>query len=57
MEIVEGKKRSLVPAIDGNGAQSVRWLIRSEKPVPIEIKASTKMAWGDAKTLDLGGAK
>jgi hypothetical protein len=57
VEIVEGKKRSLIPTIDGNGAQSVRWLIRSEKPVPIEIKASTKMAWGDAKTLDLGGAK
>jgi hypothetical protein len=57
VEIVEGKKRSLVQAIDGNSAQSVRWLVRSDKPVPIEIKASTRMAWGDAKTLDLGGAK
>jgi hypothetical protein len=55
--IVEGKKRSLVQAVDGNSAQQVRWLVRSEKPVKIEIKASTRLAWGDAKTLDLGGAK
>ncbi len=55
--IVEGKKRSLVPAVDGNGAQPVRWLVRSEKPVKIEIKALTRIAWTDTKTLDLGGAK
>jgi len=55
--IVEGKKRSLVPAIDGHGAQSVRWLVRAAKPVKIEVKAVTKTAWGDAKTIDLGGAK
>jgi hypothetical protein len=55
--IVEGKKRSLVQAVDGNSAQQVRWLVRSEKPVKIEIKATTRLAWGDAKTLDLGGAK
>ncbi|HVP90264.1 MAG TPA: M14 family metallopeptidase [Terriglobales bacterium] len=55
--IVEGKKRSLVQAIDGNSAQQVRWLVRSEKPAKIEIKALTRLAWGDARTLDLGGAK
>jgi hypothetical protein len=55
--IVEGKKRSLVPAIDGNSAQSVRWLVRAEKPVKLDVKAATSIAWGDAKTLDLGGAK
>jgi hypothetical protein len=55
--IVEGKKRSLVPALDGYAAQPVRWLVRSEKPVKVEIKATTRMAWGDAKTIDLGGAK
>jgi hypothetical protein len=55
--IVEGKKRSLVPAIDGNGAQSVHWLVHAEKPVKVEVKASTRIAWDDAKTLDLGGAK
>jgi hypothetical protein len=55
--IVEGKKRSLVPAIDGNGAQSVRWLVRAEKPVKVEVKAFTRIAWSDAKTLDLGGVK
>jgi hypothetical protein len=55
--IIEGKKRSLVPAIDGYAAQPVRWLVRAEKPVKVEVKAMTRIAWGDAKTLDLGGAK
>lgn len=55
--IVEGKKRSLVPAIDGYGAQLVRWLVRADKPVKVEVKASTRIAWSDSKTLDLGGAK
>jgi hypothetical protein len=55
--IVEGKKRSLVPALDGFGAQPVRWLVHAEKPVKIEVKATTRTAWGESKTLDLGGAK
>jgi hypothetical protein len=55
--IVEGKKRSLVPAIDGFSAQPVRWLVRAEKPVKLEVHAMTSIAWSDAKTLDLGGAK
>jgi hypothetical protein len=55
--IVEGKKRSLVPAVDGHGAQSVRWLVRAEKPVKVEVRATTSVAWSDAKTVDLGGAK
>ena len=56
-DIVEGKKRSLIPTIDGNGAQAVRWLVHAEKPVRIEVKTSTGIAWNDAKTLDLGGVK
>ena len=56
-DIVEGKKRSLIPAIDGNGAQPVRWIVHAEKPVKIEVKTSTTIAWNDAKTLDLGGVK
>ena len=55
--IVEGKKRSLVAALDGYAAQAVRWLVRAEKPVKAEVKATTRFAWGDAKTLDLGGAR
>jgi hypothetical protein len=55
--IVEGKKRSLVPAIDGYGAQVVRWLVRADKPVKVDVKASTRIAWSDSKTIDLGGAK
>jgi hypothetical protein len=57
LTIVEGKKRTLVPAMDGYSAQQVRWLVRADKPVKVELKVTTMLAWGDAKTLDLGGAK
>ncbi len=55
--VIEGKKRSLVPTLDGYGAQSVRWILQAKKPVSIEVKAATKIAWGDAKTVNLGGSK
>ncbi|OGD19633.1 MAG: hypothetical protein A2W03_02330 [Candidatus Aminicenantes bacterium RBG_16_63_16] len=55
--IMEGKRRSLVRALDGYSAQPVRWLVRAEKPAKVELKAATRMAWGDAKTLDLGGGR
>ena len=56
-EVVEGKKRGQVPSVDGNGRQKVRWLVRAEKPVKIELRATTRTAWSDSKTLDLGGGK
>jgi len=56
-EVVEGKKRGQVPSVDGHGRQKVRWLVRAEKPVKIELKATTRTAWSDSKTLDLGGGK
>lgn len=56
-EIAQGKKRSLVPAVPARGAQAVTWIVRAAKPVKIEIKAETRIAWSDARTIDLGGAK
>jgi hypothetical protein len=56
-EIVEGKKRSLVPAVQARGAQVVTWIVRAEKPIKITIKAETPNAWGDARPVDLGGAR
>jgi hypothetical protein len=56
-EILEGKKRSLVKAVPAHGAQEVKWIVRSAKPVKLEVKAETKIAWGDSRTLDLGGVK
>ena len=38
-------------------AQAVTWIVRTAKPVKIEIKAETQTAWRDARTVDLGGAK
>jgi len=57
VDILEGKKRSLVPAVPAHGAQMVRWIVRAAKPVKLEVKAETRAAWGDARTLDLGGVK
>ena len=57
IQIVDGKKRSLVPSVPGHGTAPVTWLIRSEKPVKVEVKAETQTAWRDARTLDLGGVK
>ena len=56
-EIMEGKKRSLVPSVQPRGAQAVTWVVRAEKPVKIEVKAETRIAWGDSRTVDLGGAR
>jgi len=56
-EIVQGKKRSLVPAVPAHGSQPVTWIVRATKPVKLEVKAETKIAWGDSRTVDLGGAK
>jgi hypothetical protein len=57
LEIVEGRKRSLVPAVPARGAQVVTWIVRAGKPVKVEVKAETQNAWGDSRTIDLGGAK
>jgi uncharacterized protein YabE (DUF348 family) len=35
----------------------VTWIVRSAKPVKLTIKAETQTAWGDARTVDLGGVK
>ena len=56
-EIVQGKKRSLVPAVPAHGSQPVTWIVRAAKPVKLEVKAETQMAWGDSRQIDLGGAK
>ena len=57
VDILEGKKRSLVKAVPAHGAQAVKWIVRAAKPVKLEVKAETRTAWGDARTLDLGGIK
>lgn len=57
VEIVEGRARGLVPAVQARGAQVVTWIVRAERPVKVEVKAETQNAWGDSRTIDLGGAK
>jgi len=56
-KIVEGKKRSLIKAIDGHKTQMVTWIIQAEKPVKLNIKATTNIAWNDSKQVELGGSR
>ncbi len=56
-DLVQGKARSLVQAVPAQGSKLVTWIIRTSKPFKLEIKAETQTAWGDARTVDLGGAK
>ena len=56
-DVVEGKARSLVKAVPAQGLQAVTWTVRAAKPVKVAIKAETQTAWGDARTVALGGAK
>lgn len=55
--IIEGKKRTKIKSINGHMTQMVTWLIHAEKPVKLNIKATTSIAWNDSVTIDLGGSK
>ena len=55
--ILEGKTRTLVPAVPGSGAAKASWLIRVEKPLNLAIKSITMNAWTDKKEISLGGTK
>lgn len=57
IDIVQGKPRSLVASVPARGSKPVTWIVRAAKPVKIELKAETRTAWGDSRTVDLGGAK
>ena len=57
IRIVDGKKRTLIPAIQGLGVQTATWIVQSDKPVMVEVKAETQTAWRDTRSVSLGGAK
>jgi len=57
IKIVDGKKRILIPAIQGLATQTATWIIQSDKPVKIEVKAETQTAWRDTRVVDLRGVK
>ncbi|OEU60247.1 MAG: hypothetical protein BBJ57_07680 [Desulfobacterales bacterium PC51MH44] len=57
IKIIEGKKRSLVKSLGGHKSQEVTWLILAKKPVKVNIRAKTAIAWADARTIDLGGSR
>ena len=57
LAFIEGRPRTAVPAVDGSGRRKIRWIVRSPKPVKIELRAAAPSAWGDVRTLELGGGK
>ena len=57
IKILDGKKRTLIPAIPGLSTQTATWIVQSDKPVKIEVKAETQIAWRDTRSISLGGAK
>jgi hypothetical protein len=59
-QIIEGKKRHLIQAIDGNSAQMVSWIIRTDAVDQIIARAATRIAWQDEKPVHTqaeGGAR
>jgi Zinc carboxypeptidase len=56
-DILEGKKRTLIPAVQAQGTQMAAWIIRADRPIKLEVKAETENAWRDSRTVDLGGAR
>jgi hypothetical protein len=57
LSIVEGKPRMLIQTIDGHKSGKVSWIIRSGGAKSIKVKASTRIAWEDTKTVTLGGSR
>ncbi len=53
-KVVEGKQRSLVESVAGNGSESVTWILYAEKPTKLTIRATTAMARDDEAAVDLG---
>jgi hypothetical protein len=56
-KIIEGKKRSLIKEIKGQGSQMTQWIIYAEKPIRLNLELTTFNAWADTKTVTLGGVK
>jgi hypothetical protein len=55
--IIEGRARSPVNSVPGMSSKEITWMIQTDKPAKIEVKAETQNAWSDARTIDLGGAE
>ncbi len=56
-KIIEGKPRSTIASLPGLGSKEVNWMIHTDKPLKIEVRAETQCAWNDSRTIDLGGEK
>jgi hypothetical protein len=55
--ILEGIPRMKIEGIGGFKAGKVGWLIRSDKPQTLTVKAATRIAGTDTKTVSLGGSR
>jgi hypothetical protein len=57
LSLVEGKPRMTIQSIEGHRSGKVSWIIRSGGAKSIQVKASTRIAWEDTKTVTLGGSR
>ncbi len=57
LEILEGRRRSLVRNLGGGRTGTVEWLILAEKKQKVEILLSAPSQPGDRRIIELGGEK
>ena len=55
IELLQGKKRSLIKEIPGKGRKMVQWLLYSKVPKQVKLETITANAWRDSEMIRLGG--
>ena len=56
-QIIEGKKRTSIGTIGGYKTELASWVIQTTKPVTLNVKVKTTIAWSDSRQVKLGGTK
>jgi Zinc carboxypeptidase len=53
MQIMEGKKRSLIESIGSLGTEMVQWVVKMKKPGKLQVTAHTATSWSDSTQVVL----
>jgi hypothetical protein len=56
-KLIEGKKRSVIPEIDGHSSQEIHWIFYAQKPLELTLELYTGPTRAGSKTMTLGGSK
>jgi hypothetical protein len=57
IKIMEGKKRSIIDKLGGNGTKLVKWILFAEEPVTLKMQVSSPLIIDSTKEVSLGGSK